>query len=98
MTDPLSHAIQGYIDMDEGGFARPALDQCTAPPRYGHFKASPGAQLHAIMHREGMTLAQQKDALEQALLIVTRLQRQEVHARRVDWAEDVVTAARGMGA
>ena len=91
---------------DDAGFARPAIDQYSAPPRGITFgMARPGPHLHAIMEAEGMTLAQQKDALEQALLIVTRLQRQEAHSRPVDWAEeapkkliDRVDAARGMGA
>ena len=45
--------------------------------------ASPAAFLQAIMDQEGLTLAQQKEALHAALSAVIRRQMQETHERDV---------------
>ena len=45
--------------------------------------ASPAAFLQAILDAEGLTLAQQKEALHTALSAVIRRQMQETHERKV---------------
>jgi hypothetical protein len=66
----------------EAGFHRPAFDQFTTPARKPRM-ASDAAFLQAIMDAEGMTLEQQKTALQKALTAVLVKLQAQTHERNV---------------
>ena len=68
--------------MTPAGFHRPAFDQFTAPARKPRM-ASDAAFLQAIMDAEGLTLEQQKIALQSALTAVLLKLQAQTHERTV---------------
>jgi len=53
------------------------------------YHASHSALIQAVLEAEGLTLAEQKEALHAALTAVIRKQMTETHARAVDAARTV---------
>jgi Arc/MetJ family transcription regulator len=53
------------------------------------YHASHSALIQAVLEAEGLTLAEQKEALHAALTAVIRKQMTETHARAVDAARKV---------